>query len=137
MLLRPIGVVRNDLQRGVSSPRARAPRSVIELRPDLAEGLHGIRPGQDVVIVFAFHQSSGPAPLRQRRRGDPQEPLSGVFALRSPHRPNPIGLTTVRVLEVEDHRLVVAGLDAFDGTPVLDIKPYVAWLDAPQAICEE
>ena len=135
--LRPIGVVRNALRSGVSAPRARAPRSVIELRPDLAEGLHGIAPGQALVIIFALHQSSGPVPLRQRRQGDPREPLSGVFALRSPRRPNPIGLTTVRVLEVEENRLVVAGLDAFDGTPVLDIKPYVAWLDAPQETCEE
>ncbi len=137
LTLRPIGVVRNELRRGVSAPRARAPRSVIELRPELAEGLDGLAPGQDLVIVFAFHQSAGPAPLRQHRQGDPQEPLLGVFSLRSPHRPNPLGLTTVRVLEVEGNRLVVAGLDAYDGTPVLDIKPYVAWLDAPQAAQEE
>ena len=137
VVLRPIGVVHNALQRGSSAPRARASRSVIELQPDLAEGLRGILPGQHVVIIFCFHQSLSPAPLLQRRRGDPNEPLSGVFALRSPQRPNPIGLTTVQVLEVEANRLVVAGLDAFDSTPVLDIKPYVAQLDAAQGAFEE
>jgi tRNA (adenine37-N6)-methyltransferase len=64
--------------------------------------------------------------LQQRRRGDPQEPLRGVFAVRSPRRPNPIGLTTVKLLHIEGNTLTVAGLDAWDGTPVLDIKPYEA-----------
>ena len=131
----PIGVVHNELRRGVTPPRARADRSVVQLDEDLATGLSGIEPGQAVVIVFAFHQS-GPfmkeEHLRQHPEGDPARPLRGVFALRSPYRPNPLGMTTARVLEVEGNRLIVSGLDAFDGTPVLDIKLYTPWVDEPQ-----
>ena len=132
--IKPIGVIHNELVHGVSAPRARAARSVIEIDPDLADGLAGMSSGQSLVVVFAFHQSPpfSRERLLQHPQGDPARPARGVFTLRSPHRPNRIGLTTVRLLEVEGTRLIVSGLDAFDGTPVLDIKPHVAWLDEPQ-----
>jgi len=135
LTLVPIGVVRNELGRGISPPRARADRSIIEIDPRLAQGLVGISPGQAVVIIFAFHQS-GPfvadQHLLQHPEGDPDRPLRGVFSIRSPYRPNPLGLTTARVLEVEGNRLVVSGLDAFDGTPVMDLKLYTPWVDVPR-----
>ena len=135
LTLVPIGVVRNDLARGITLPRARADRSVIEIDEDLAEGLRGIEPGEAVVVVFAFHQS-GPFSkedhLLQHPEGDPARSLRGVFSLRSPCRPNPLGLTTARVLEVSGNRLTVSGLDAYDGTPVLDLKLYTPWVDVPQ-----
>ncbi len=131
--MRAVGIVHNELKRGITPPRQKSPRSVIEILPSYAEGLQGIEPGQALVIVFQFHLSQAPAPLLQYPQGDTSRPRRGVFALRSPLRPNPIGLTTVRVLDVKENKLIVAGLDAFDGTPVLDIKPYVAWLDEPPA----
>jgi len=63
-------------------------------------------------------------PLLQHPRGETDRPARGVFTIRSPHRPNPIGVTAVKVLEVREGELVVEGLDAWDGTPVLDIKPH-------------
>lgn len=133
IIMRPIGIVHNELRRGITPPRQKSPRSVIEVMPSYAEGLQGIEPGQALVIVFLFHLSQKPVPLLQHPQGDTSRPRRGVFALRSPLRPNPIGLTTVRVLDVKENKLIVAGLDAFDGTPVLDIKPYIAWVDEPPA----
>jgi tRNA-Thr(GGU) m(6)t(6)A37 methyltransferase TsaA len=67
--------------------------------------------------------------LQVHPRGDPSRPLAGVFATRSPDRPNPVGLHQVSVLEVADHRLRVAPLEAVDGTPVIDIKPVLTGSD--------
>ncbi len=131
--MRAIGIVHNELRRGITPPCQKSPRSVIEIMPSYADGLQGIEPGQVLVIVFQFHLSQTPVPLLQHPQGDTSQPRRGVFALRSPLRPNPIGLTTVRVLDVKENKLIVAGLDAFDGTPVLDIKPYIAWVDEPPA----
>ncbi|MBN1401682.1 MAG: tRNA (N6-threonylcarbamoyladenosine(37)-N6)-methyltransferase TrmO [Anaerolineae bacterium] len=123
--LRSIGVVHNDLVPGEALSRARSSASRIELWPEYAEGLLGIEAYERLQILFCLHEAPANAPLRQHPQGDLQRPRRGVFALRSPHRPNPIGLTTVRLLEVEGNELVVSGLDAWDGSPVLDIKPYV------------
>jgi tRNA (adenine37-N6)-methyltransferase len=130
--MKPIGVIHNNLGPGISAPRQRAERSELEILPELAEGLQGIAPGQHIVVLFQFHLSREIAPLLQHPEGDPKNPLRGVFTLRSPRRPNPIGLSTVRVLEIQDNRLVVAGLDAYDGSPILDIKPYIPYQDEPQ-----
>ena len=92
------------------------------LRPDLAEGLDGLVPGDSIVVLFYFHQSEGYL-LRRHPRGDESRPVRGVFALRSQHRPNPIGVTVVEILSIKGNVLLVRGLDAFDGTPVLDLKP--------------
>jgi tRNA-Thr(GGU) m(6)t(6)A37 methyltransferase TsaA len=88
-----------------------------------------------LVVLFAFHRSrpfSGQDGLLQHPEGDPARERRGVFALRSPFRPNPIGSTVVRVISVEGNKLVVSGLDAHDGTPILDLKKYTAWVDEPQ-----
>ena len=70
--------------------------------------------------------------MLQHPEGDPKNPLRGVFTLRSPRRPNSIGLSTVRVVEAQGNKLIVAGLDAYDGSPILDIKPYIPYQDEPQ-----
>lgn len=123
LALRPIGVVHNELRQGVTPSRARSPRSVIAVYREFSEGLAGLEAFETLEILFWFDRAPASSPLLQRRRGDPQESLRGVFTLRSPHRPNPIGLTTVELLEVREGEVVVSGLDAWDGTPVLDIKP--------------
>ncbi|MHB0857168.1 MAG: TrmO family methyltransferase domain-containing protein [Anaerolineae bacterium] len=123
LVLRPIGVIHNELVPREALPRATSESSTIALHTEYVQGLQGIQVGDVMWVLFAFGTESEPAPLLQHRRGDPNEPVRGVFALRSPRRPNPIGLTQVTVLGVEGGTLTVSGLDAWDGTAVLDIKP--------------
>ncbi len=119
---RPIGHVENAFPAPAAPEAIRAVESRIVLDPDLVEGLEGLAPGQQVMVVFYFDRAQG-YELRQHPRGDTSRPLKGVFALRSPRRPNPIGVTTVDLLAIEGHVLRVRGLDALNGTPVLDLKP--------------
>ena len=81
-----------------------------------------MEPGQQVMVLFYFHRSDG-YDLLQHPRGDRSRPTRGVFTLRSPRRPNPIGVTIVDIVAVEGNVLRVRGLDALNGTPVLDLKP--------------
>ena len=106
----------------VSASLIRMEESRIVLNPDLSEGLQGIEPGQQILVIFYFHRSEG-FDLLQHPQGDRSRPKRGVFTLRSPRRPNPIGATIVDVLAVDGNVLRVGGLDAINGTPVLDIKP--------------
>ena len=99
-------------------------KSLIVLRPELADGLDGIVPGDRLVVIFVFDRASG-YDLRQHPRGNRHRALRGVFALRSPRRPNPIGVTGVEVMSIFDNVLAVRGLDAWPGTPILDLKPEV------------
>jgi tRNA-Thr(GGU) m(6)t(6)A37 methyltransferase TsaA len=101
------------------------------LRPDLVEGLDGLAVGDPIVVLFHFHRAEGYL-LRCHPRGDVSRPVRGVFALRSQHRPNPIGATLARIVSIEGNVLQVVGLDALDGTPLLDIKPYVPSFDEPE-----
>ena len=129
-----IGVVRSGLALDGQGPR-QGPEagllSVIEIDPAWQEGLLGLAPGRDLWVLYHFNQADPPAMLMHPRR-DPGRPLTGVFNTRSPRRPAPLGLTLVRLVKVEGARLVVRGLEALDGTPVLDLKPYVPGLDQPR-----
>ncbi len=124
-----IGVIQNELTPDVFPPCARSPRSRLIIHPEYRQGLQGLAPGQRVHVLFAFDRSPQEAPLLQHPRGDMDAPQRGVFALRSPRRPSPIGLTTVEILSLEPEGLVVAGLDAWNGSPLLDIKPLSPQLD--------
>lgn len=121
--LSPIGWVRRE-ERAPAPPEELASRpAAIELAPGLETGLLGVEPGDSLLVLFWMDRAER-ACLVVHPRGDRDRPLRGVFATRSPHRPNPIGATTVRVLAVDRERgiLEVDGLDALDGTPVLDMK---------------
>lgn len=96
--------------------------STIVLAPDLSRGLQGLRVGQEVLVVYHCHLSTGHS-LLQHPQGDVLRPKRGVFALRTANRPNPIGITQVGIIAIAADRLTVWGLDALNGTPVLDIKP--------------
>ena len=100
----------------------RAGESIIVLDPALEPGLEALEKQDKILVLFHFHLSEGWT-LRQHPRGDKTRPKRGVFALRSPRRPNPIGVTEVELLEIRGNVLRVRGLDAVDGTPVLDLKP--------------
>jgi len=118
----PIGYVENEFDQPASPQRIREVESRIILNPDFVEGLMGLEPGGQVMVVFYFHRSQG-FDLLQHPQGDTSRPRRGVFALRSPMRPNPIGVSVVDLIAVEGNVLRVHNLDAINGTPVLDLKP--------------
>jgi tRNA-Thr(GGU) m(6)t(6)A37 methyltransferase TsaA len=99
-----------------------APEAWIDLEPGVLEGARDLRVG-DEVLLLTWLDRADRAVLAVHPRDDPRAPLTGVFSTRSPDRPNPIGVHRVRLLEVAPGRLRVSDLEAFDGTPVVDIKP--------------
>jgi tRNA-Thr(GGU) m(6)t(6)A37 methyltransferase TsaA len=117
-----IGHVENEFKETAPVDKIRSAESRIVLDPALTEGLTGLEPGQQIMVVFYFHRSSD-FDLLQHPRGDTTRPRRGVFALRSPRRPNPVGVTVVDLVSIEGNVLRVRGLDAINGTPVLDLKP--------------
>jgi len=118
----PIGVVENEFDQPAPGDAIRAATSRIRLEPALAPGLDGLKPGGKLLVLFHFHRAQG-FQLHQHPRGDRSRPRRGVFALHSPFRPNAIGASVVEIIAIENNQLLVRGLDAIDGTPVLDLKP--------------
>ena len=122
--LRVLGYVRSPLTDPADAPRQGdegAPDAVLELDPAVEGALAGLVPGDEVVVVTWLHLGDRTT-LVVHPRGDTSRPVTGVFATRSPDRPNPIGLHRCRVLAVNGPRLTVGGLEAIDGTPVVDVK---------------
>jgi tRNA-Thr(GGU) m(6)t(6)A37 methyltransferase TsaA len=125
----PVGVVRSPFRDPKDiPPPAFAPagfiariRGQIVVKPKFAPALQGLDRFSHIIVLFAFHRASA-ARLKTVPPG--QTRPRGVFATRSPRRPNPIGMSVVRLLSMAGNVLEVAGLDMVDGTPVLDIKPY-------------
>ena len=131
IVVTPIGYVERDVgDEGLGTDELRARPARIVLDPALTEGLMGLAPGKDVVVLFYFHRSMD-YDLQLHPRGDPDRPLRGVFATRSPRRPNPIGLTSARIQRIDENVLEVVGLDALHGSPVLDIKVHATFFDTP------
>jgi tRNA-Thr(GGU) m(6)t(6)A37 methyltransferase TsaA len=122
--VQPIGVVRSKLTDPDTAPRQGdegAPDAWIELTDRMAPGLLGMKVGDELLVLTWLHVAERDV-LQVYPRGTPTKPLTGVFATRSPDRPNPIGLHRVSVLEVACNRLHVAPMEAIDGTPIVDIK---------------
>ncbi len=129
--VRPVGVVRVNASDEEVRERSGHLEGYIEVFEEFAEALEGIEEYSHVFVIAYLHKSEWKGLLKVRprrllRKGFREEelPVLGVFATDSPIRPNPIALTLVRLLGREGNRLRVVGLDLFDGTPVLDIKPY-------------
>jgi tRNA-Thr(GGU) m(6)t(6)A37 methyltransferase TsaA len=123
--LQPVGWIRSALTLRQEAPRQGdegAPDAWVTIVDAWCECVDGLAPGQEIVLVTWLHQANREV-RKVRPRGDPDAPLTGVFATRSPDRPNPIGLHRVTILEIDGGRLHVAPLEAIDGTPVLDLKP--------------
>jgi tRNA-Thr(GGU) m(6)t(6)A37 methyltransferase TsaA len=126
--LRPIGHVRSSLASRHQAPRQGsegAPDAWLELEEGVTAGLEGIAPGDELIVLTWLHEAKRDV-LKVHPRGDRTQPLAGVFATRSPDRPNPIGLHRVRVIEIDRGRIKVGPLEAIDGTPIVDLKPVLA-----------
>lgn len=125
MQVQPIGWVESMLVDRKNAPRQAdedAPPARIVLRDDVAGGLLQLAPGTQIHVLTWLHQASRDV-LQVYPRGDHQRALCGVFATRSPDRPNPIGLHTTTVVAIDGSSVLVDHLEAIDGTPVVDIKP--------------
>jgi tRNA-Thr(GGU) m(6)t(6)A37 methyltransferase TsaA len=122
--LRPIGHIRSMLRAPNEAPRQGAegaPDAWLEVNPTFGRGLSGIARGDELIVVTWLHRADRDA-LEVHPRGDAEIPLAGVFATRSPHRPNPLGLHRVTVREISGTRLRIGPIEAIDGTPVVDLK---------------
>jgi tRNA-Thr(GGU) m(6)t(6)A37 methyltransferase TsaA len=125
MMLQPIGIIRSTLETRAQAPRQGsegAPDAWLEVDAAVALGLKGIAPGDDILVITWLHQGRRET-LEVHPRSDKTRPLAGVFATRSPDRPNPLGLHRVTVREIAGNRLRIGPMEAIDGTPVVDIKP--------------
>ena len=129
--VRPIGHVASPLISTADAPRQGdegAPDAYLILDSAVLDGLHGVAVG-DEIIVLTWLREADRSILKVHPRGDLSRPEQGVFNTRSPSRPNPIGLHRVRVLDLDGRRLHVSGLEAIDGTPVVDLKPVLGSIE--------
>jgi tRNA-Thr(GGU) m(6)t(6)A37 methyltransferase TsaA len=125
MQLVSIGTVSSPLKHRDDAPKQGdegAPEARLEIDPAVAEGLVGIAEGDELLVLTWLDRAERDV-LRVNPRNDPSRGIQGVFSTRSPDRPNPIGLHRVTVLELDGARLRVSGLEALDGTPIVDLKP--------------
>jgi tRNA-Thr(GGU) m(6)t(6)A37 methyltransferase TsaA len=130
--LRPIGILRSSLAALGEAPRQGAegaPDAWLEVEPWAVPAVAGLAAGDALIVITWLHQADRTA-LAVHPRGETARPITGVFATRSPDRPNPLGLhsVTVRAVAAGGARLLVGPIEAVDGTPVVDLKPgYERW----------
>jgi tRNA-Thr(GGU) m(6)t(6)A37 methyltransferase TsaA len=121
----PVGWVESPLTDRAQAPRQAdegAPAAWLAFEAGVAEALRELRPGTEIIVLTWLDRADRDV-LVTRPRDDPGRPLTGVFSTRSPDRPNPVGLHRVSVIAVDGLRVQVGGLEALDGTPVIDVKP--------------
>ncbi|MBO9199358.1 MULTISPECIES: tRNA (N6-threonylcarbamoyladenosine(37)-N6)-methyltransferase TrmO [Niastella] len=124
-LIQPIGFVRSPITNRSKAPRQGyegAPDVWIEIDQAVQTALEGLATGDEVILITWFHESKRNV-LQVHPRGEITNPITGVFATRSPDRPNPLGLHRVTIRQLQSNKLLVGPLEAIDGTPVVDIKP--------------
>jgi len=122
--LKIIGTLRCDIHSPQEAPKnydISGHSGTIEISPQYLDALDGIEKGQTVVVLFWLHQADRDV-LKVYPRGDRSRGLRGVFATRSPARPNPVAISELEVREIRENLLTVKGLDIIDGTPIIDIK---------------
>lgn len=123
--LEPIGWVTSPITSRHGAPRQpdeNAPSATLALKPGMEPAVAGIDPGDHIIVLTWLHQANR-STLTTRPRNDPDRAATGVFATRSPDRPNPIGVHRTTVTRVDGSDIEVSELEAIDGTPILDIKP--------------
>ncbi len=128
IVLQPIGIVRSPIK---DRERRDTKDTIAEIVLDttFTEGLDNLDEFSHIIVIYYFHKTKKPAPLKVHPKYRTEPTPIGVFASRSPDRPNALGKTIVKLLERRENILKVQGLDAIDGTPVIDIKPYIPELD--------
>jgi tRNA-Thr(GGU) m(6)t(6)A37 methyltransferase TsaA len=127
-VLYPIGFLQSPLKELKEAPMQGsegAPDAWLEVHALFAEGLEALAVGDKIIVITWLHKAQRDI-LKVHPRGDETTPLAGVFATRSPDRPNPLGLHRVTILEIAGMRLKVGPIEAIDGTPVIDIKPVLS-----------
>ena len=137
--LRPIGVIRSRLKKRSKAPKQGsegAPDAWLEVRPFAAQGVDGLAAGDEIIILTWLHRARREV-LKVHPRSDPSRPLTGVFATRSPDRPNPIGLHRVTLRKIDKNRLRIGPIEAIDGTPVIDIKPVLCEVERREPVPPE
>ena len=125
--IKTVGRVESSLTDRGAAPKQGdegAPEAWLVFEPELLDALHGIEPG-DEILVFTWLDRGRRDVLQTRPRDDPANPIQGVFNTRSPDRPNPIGLHPVTVVAIDGLRILVDRLEALDGTPIVDVKPVI------------
>ena len=130
-VVRPVGRVESPLTDRADAPRQGdegAPDCTVAFEPAVAEALRDVTPRTELILLTWLDRADRDV-LSVHPRGDATRPVTGVFSTRAPDRPNPIGLHRVTVLGVDGTRLRVSGLEALDGTPVLDAKPVLGGVD--------
>jgi tRNA-Thr(GGU) m(6)t(6)A37 methyltransferase TsaA len=132
--MKPIGIVHNEVNSpfGGTGNRPRGWGNVLSdlvLEEQYADALDGLEEYSDILVIFWIDRSHPPESMKRHAQGREELPVIGIFAGRAPYRPNPIGLTAVALLGRDRNTLKVQGLDAIDGTPLLDIKPYTPAFD--------
>jgi len=123
--LRPVGKIRSTLKQRSNAPKQGAegaPDAWLEIDPSLADALDGLEVGDEILVITWLHEADREV-LKVHPRSDRRNRLTGVFATRSPDRPNPLGLHPVVVRAIEGNRLCIGPIEAIDQTPVVDIKP--------------
>ena len=127
---KPIGIIHSPFKEPKGTPiqpaAAKGIEGKVEVFPEYAEGLKDVKEFSHIILVCHFHLSKKPS-LKVKPFMDDQ--MRGVFATRAPSRPNPIGISIVRLIKIEENILHVQDVDIIDGTPLLDIKPYVCEFD--------
>jgi tRNA-Thr(GGU) m(6)t(6)A37 methyltransferase TsaA len=127
-LLKPVGFVKSTIESRREAPMQGyegAPDAWIEIESGVADAVDGVRAGDAAIVITWLHLANRDT-LKVHPRGNKNAPLAGVFATRSPDRPNPIGLHRVTIKEIAGTRIKVGPLEVIDGTPVVDIKPVLA-----------
>ncbi len=134
VLLQPIGTVHSPFPTRAGTPKQGVEsneRARIEIFPRFREGLQGLEECSRVVLITWLNLGDRRM-LKVHPRGDTTKPKQGVFSTRSPDRPNPIGLTVVKIVSLSEEGFIAEGIDILDGTPVLDVKPFVERIDSPE-----
>jgi tRNA (adenine37-N6)-methyltransferase len=133
IVYQPIGLIRTAYKAGGFTPDQPLLRedgeSVVEVFPEFRAALADLASFKYVMLIYHLHEASRPSPDKVAPPWAQGKEV-GLFASRSPNRPNPIGLSIVRVKKIEDGQIFTLPLDIHDGTPLIDVKPYIAYLDA-------
>jgi tRNA-Thr(GGU) m(6)t(6)A37 methyltransferase TsaA len=126
-LLDPIGIIRSEIKTRDDAPlfyTEGAPNAFLDIFPEYKDGFDQLQAGEEIIVITWLHLANREV-LKVHPRGDPSNPLTGVFLTRSPDRPNPLGLHRVKVLKIYATHLQIGPIEVIDGTPVVDIKKVV------------